>query len=268
MSLVRKLSFLLRVLSLLSLVPTVALLPATAVPLSLDPGNGTRFAVLQMNLCLSGQADCYPDTAYPAILDEATTQILHDDPEAATIDEACSGDVAEIARRTGYQLRFATVLVEEAPLPCVDPGGRGRFGIAVLTKERVAVSADQAFATQSGPEQRRWSCATTSRAVTVCTAHLSTRGSAGGRRVNDGECAELAAILARYTKVGTTFFGGDLNRHRPCAPDTMWATADTAAAQVPGLQHIYGTTSGKEPYQRAHPARHTDHDFFLAGVGS
>lgn len=250
-------------LGLLALVPTVAVVPAAAVPLSLEPANGTRFTVLQMNLCLSGQADCYPDTAYPAILDEATSQILDDDADAVTLNEACSRDAAEVARRTGYQLRFAAVFVEGAPLRCVHPGSRGHFGIAVLTKARLTTTADQAFATQTGAEQRRWICATTSRAVTVCTAHLSTRGSADDRHANDGQCAELEAVLARYTQGGITVFGGDLNRRASCAPDTMWATADTAAAQVPGIQHIYGSTSGDEPYRRVDPALHTDHDFFL-----
>jgi endonuclease/exonuclease/phosphatase family metal-dependent hydrolase len=242
---------------------TAVVVPTSAVPLSLEDSAGTPYSVLQMNLCLSGQADCYPGTAFPSILDEATAQILDNDPTAVTLNEACSGDAATIARRTGYRMRFATVLVNGAPLPCVNPGHRGRFGNAVLTKERLTASHDQAFATQTGEEERRWLCATTSRGVTVCTAHLGTRGSADERRTNDGQCAALEAVLARYAKIGATVFGGDLNRHTPCAPASMWPTTDSHAAQDPGLQHVYASRSAEAPLARVTSARHTDHDFIL-----
>jgi hypothetical protein len=242
---------------------TAVVVPTSAVPLSLEHSAGTSYSVLQMNLCLSGQADCYPGTAYPSILDEATAQIVDNDPTAVTLNEACSGDAAKIARNTGYQIRFATVLVDHAPLPCVDPGGRGRFGIAVLTKERLTASHDQAFATQTGAEERRWLCTTTSRGGTVCTAHLGTRGTADERRTNDGQCTELEAVLARYAKTGATVFGGDLNRHTACAPASMWTTTDSTAAELPGLQHAYASRSAQAPLTRLSSARHTDHDFLL-----
>lgn len=243
---------------------TAVVVPTSAVPLSLEHSPGsTSYSVLQMNLCLSGQADCYPGTAYPSILDEATAQIVDNHPTVVTLNEACSGDAATIARRTGYRMRFATVLVDGAPLPCVNPGGRGRFGIAVLTKERLTASHDRAFATQAGAEERRWLCATTSRGVTACTAHLGTRGSADERRANDGQCAELEAILAGYAKTGATVFGGDLNRHTPCTPASMWATTDSTAAELPGLQHVYASRPAEAPLARVSSARHTDHDFLL-----
>jgi endonuclease/exonuclease/phosphatase family metal-dependent hydrolase len=221
-----------------------------------------RFPVLQMNLCLSGTADCFPRTGYPAIVDEAARQILDQDPRAVTLNEACSGDVTDLARRTGYHLRFSTVLVQGSPLPCVHPAGRGVFGLAVLTRDPIRGWHDQAFATQAGPEQRRWVCVTSARPVTVCTAHLGTRGSSRERRVNDGECAELEGVLARYGGLATTVFGGDLNRRQPCAPASMWATEDDAAHQLPGIQHIYGSGSLTPSTGDARPATYTDHDFF------
>jgi hypothetical protein len=246
-------------------VATAALVvvPTSAAPLSLQDSAAISYSVLQMNLCLSGQADCYPGTAYPSILDEATAQIVDGDPAAVTLNEACSGDAEKIARRTGYRIRFATVLVDGAPLACLDPGGRGRFGSAVLTKEARTASHDQAFATQTGAEERRWLCVTTSRGITVCTAHLATGGSADDRRTNDGQCAELQAVLAGYAEAGPTVLGGDLNRHTPCAPASMWPTTDSHAAQVPGLQHVYASRSAEAPLVRVTSARHTDHDFLL-----
>ncbi len=190
---------------------------------SVAPASGPPSMVLQMNLCLSGKAGCYARTAYPSVVDEATAEVRRRDPAAVTLNETCSGDAAEIARRTGYQLRFAAVRAWGAPLPCVDPGGRGDFGLAVLTKDEIGASRNDAFNVHADEEERRWLCATTIRDVTVCTAHLSTRGSAALRAANDAECHELREVLAGYQDAGTTVFGGDVNRRNrvlppPCGP--------------------------------------------------
>jgi hypothetical protein len=58
-------------------------------------------------------------------------------PDAVIFNEACSGDVALIARRTGYHVRFPRVIYHGTPLLCVRPGGRGLFGDAVLTKAAI-----------------------------------------------------------------------------------------------------------------------------------
>ena len=236
--------------------PAVSSAPST-------PQRGTPYTMLQMNLCLSGTADCYTRTAYPAIVQEAAEQVMAQDPQAVTLNEACRGDAADIARRTGYRMRFTAVLVRGEPLPCVAPGRRGVFGLAVLTRERITASNDQPFAGQTGPEERRWLCVTTARAISVCTAHLGTRESAEAISANDVECAELRAVLARYDGAGTTVFGGDVNRQEPCAPEGMWTGGDSAAAQLPGIQHIYGSLSLRGPLERVSAATYTDHDFFL-----
>ena len=46
-------------------------------------------------------------------------------PDAVTVNEACRGDVARIARRTGYHLRFSRVIYRGEPLP-LRPAGRPR----------------------------------------------------------------------------------------------------------------------------------------------
>lgn len=253
-------TFLAVVVALLGSVP-----PVSAAPVA-PPGRqaDTGYQVLQMNLCLSGTAGCYPRTAYPSVVDEAAEQILDHDAQAVTLNEACSGDAADLAHRTGYQVRFTAVLFQGESLPCVEPARRGVFGLAILTKDAISSWHDQAFATHVGSEERRWICATSAQPITVCTAHLGTRGSAEGRIANDGECAELQGVLARYDKIATTVFGGDLNRREPCAPATMWATEDAEATQRPGIQHIYGSESLSRPSADVQPATHTDHDFFLA----
>lgn len=238
--------------------------PGSAVSSEPAPPHSTSFKVLQMNLCLSGVAACYDRAAYPAVVDEAAGQVAKHQPDAVTLNEACRDDAAAIARRAGYHLRFTAVLVRGAPLPCVQPGGRGVFGLAVLTKGRIETSRDRAFGTQAGAEERRWICATTVRAVTACTAHLGTRGSTEQRQANRAQCRELRRVLAHYDERRTTVFGGDVNRREPCAPATMWARGDTKAGQKAGIQHIYGSRSLDRPATRVKPARYTDHDFFLA----
>jgi endonuclease/exonuclease/phosphatase family metal-dependent hydrolase len=225
---------------------------------------GAAYTVLQMNLCLSGEADCYGRTAYPSVVAEATAEVRRQAPSAVTLNEACSADAAEIARRTGYRLRFAAITYRRAPIPCVDPGGRGVFGLAVLAKHAISSAHDRAFTIQASGEQRRWLCVTTVRSVTVCTAHLVTRDSTKQRVANDAECRELHDLLARRQRDGVTVFGGDLNRQRTCAPATMWTSRDSAATQAAGVQHIYSSVPLDTSSLRVAAATYTDHDFMFA----
>ena len=221
------------------------------------PG-GSTYTLLQMNLCLSGFAGCYGKVGYPTGVAEAVARIREARADAVTLNEACQADVAEIARRTRYHLRFSTVTLSGRPLPCVRPGGRGFFGDAVLTKAAVESAESDDFRVQAGIEWRRWLCLTTRVGVDVCTAHLATR-SAG----NDAQCAELAALLERRAATRTVIFGGDVNRGRPCARERAWTRTDRAADQAAGLQHVYGTGALRSPSAEVVPAAHTDHDALL-----
>ena len=145
--------------------------------------ESSSYTLLQMNLCLSGFARCYGKVAYPAGVEEAVARIRDAHPDAVTLNETCQADVAQIARRTGYHLRFSTVTVSGKPLSCVRPGGRGHFGDAVLTKAAVESSDSADFKAQAGSEWRRWLCVTTRAGVDVCTAHLATRSSGERRAV-------------------------------------------------------------------------------------
>jgi endonuclease/exonuclease/phosphatase family metal-dependent hydrolase len=224
--------------------------------------TGPAYTLMQMNLCLSGLSNCYRKVAYPAVVDEAVARIRHERPDAVTFNEACRSDVARIARRTGYHLRFSIVVYLGASLPCVRPGGRGLFGDAVLTKAPVAHTDNADFVAQAGPERRRWLCVTTRPGIDVCTAHLNTRSSVeiGG---NDAQCTELAALLARRAAVRTVTFGGDVNRRGSCAPGGAWTRTDRAAGQDPGLQHVYGSAALRSPSAEVVRAAHTDHDVLV-----
>jgi endonuclease/exonuclease/phosphatase family metal-dependent hydrolase len=237
-------------------------LRSPGTPAAVPPAASSTYTLMQMNLCLSGLADCHGKAAYPAVVDEAVARIREAHPDAVTFNEACRSDVARIARRTGYHLRFSRVIYRSRRLRCVRPGGRGLFGDAVLTEAAIESTDNQDFKAQAGIERRRWLCATTRVDVDVCTAHLNTRSTievAG----NDAQCVELAALLARRASARTVTLGGDVNRRRPCAPGGVWTRTDRSADQAPGLQHVYGSGALRSPSAEVVPAKHTDHDVLL-----
>ena len=226
------------------------------------PSPGSTYTLMQMNLCLSGLAGCYAEVEYPAGVEDAVARIREAHPDAVTFNEACSGDVAVIARRTGYHLRFSKVIYYGKPLACVRPRGRGLFGYAVLTKAAIESAHSQPFEAQAGPERREWLCATTRVGVEVCTAHLASHES-DEVAANDPQCAELRALLARRGAAHTVIFGGDLNRRSSCAPLGFWTRTDSSAHQDPGLQQVYGTAAFGSPSARVVHSMHTDHDLLL-----
>ena len=223
---------------------------------------GSTYTLMQWNVCLSGLAGCYGKVAYPAVLAEAVARIRDARPNAVTFNEACRNDVALIARRTGYHVRFSRVIYLGRPLACVRPGGRGLFGDAVLTRAAIESTDNHDFSAKAGIERRRWLCVATRVGIDVCTAHLNTRSTtelAG----NDAQCAELAALLARRAAARTVIFGGDVNRHQACAPAGLWTRADSSAAQAAGLQQAYGSGALGSPSAQVVPAMHSDHDVLV-----
>jgi endonuclease/exonuclease/phosphatase family metal-dependent hydrolase len=224
--------------------------------------SGPSFALMQMNLCLSGLSNCFGRAEYPAVLDEAVARIRQARPDAVTVNEACRVDMATVARRTGYHLRFSRVPYAGKLLGCVGPGGRGLFGDAVLTKAPIARTDNQDFAGQAGPERRRWLCVATRAGVDVCTAHLNTQSTVETTG-NTAQCAEVGTLLARRAAARAVAFGGDVNRRGSCAPKGFWTRTDRSARQQPGVQHVYGSAALRSPSVEVFPAVHTDHDILL-----
>ena len=234
----------------------------TAAAAPARPSRGSAYTLMEMNLCLSGLATCYPRVQYPAVVQEAISRIRAARPDAVTFTEACSGDVELIARRTGYNLRVSKVIYNRKPLPCIRPGGRGLFGDAVLTRAAILSSASQPFQAQAGPERRVWLCATTRIGIDVCAAQLASPAAVEAA-ANAPQCAELRAVLARRAATRPVIFGGDLNRRPSCAPPGFWTRTDSSAHQDPGSQQVYGTAAFRSPLARVVPAIHTDHDVLL-----
>lgn len=231
---------------------------ATAAPRRSGPG----YTLMQMNLCLSGLAGCYAKVHYPAGVQAAVAEIRQARPDAVTFNEACGGDVATIARQTGYHLRFSSIIYYGKRLPCVKPGGRGLFGDAVLTRAAIASSHTHPFPAQAGPEQRKWLCAITRARVAVCTAHLASHDPVEAA-ANAPQCIELRALLARQRGARAVIFGGDVNRLASCAPHGFWVRTDASGHQDPGIQQVYGTGALRSPTVRVNAAAHTDHDVLL-----
>jgi endonuclease/exonuclease/phosphatase family metal-dependent hydrolase len=217
---------------------------------------------MQTNVCLSGIGGCYAKVDYPAGVEDVVARIRETHPDAVSLNEACSGDVALIARRTGYHLRFGRVIYQGKLLPCIKPRGRGLFGDAVLTRAAVKSAETGTFKTQAGPEQRGWLCVSTRVGVEVCTAHLASSEPAEVV-ANAPQCAELEALLARHAAAHTVIFGGDVNRRSSCAPHGFWTRTDRFARQDPGSQQVYGTGALRSPSARVLPGKHTDHDVLL-----
>lgn len=221
--------------------------------------NRPSYTFAQMNLCLSGRAGCFPQVEYPRGVGAATDLMRDSGAAAVTLNEVCRSDAEEIAAELGYQMRFAAVSSYRLPDECIDPGGRGVYGIAVLTKATITASVERPYATQSDLEQRRWLCVTTDE-VRVCTTHLEIRGRGRLDDVNDAQCAEFARVLERLETDRPVIAGGDMNRDRGCAAAGMWVDTDVDAAQAPGKQHVYATTDFAAPRTRIVPMEYTDHD--------
>lgn len=235
-----------------------AITDTSASSTSPPPAGSTPYSLLQMNLCLSGLAPCLE---YPEVIREAITVIRGHRPDAVTLNEVCSRDVARIAQRTGYHRRFSTVLYGGRPLPCRAPSGRGVFGNALLTAAQITATVDRGFSAQSiDPEQRRWLCVATAQRVTVCTTHLSAQSEV--RTAVLRQCAEFTEVLAARARRGPTIAAGDMNKLGSCAPAGMWTRTDWGWAQTPGVQHAYGSASHlRAATSEALPATYTDHDF-------
>ncbi len=222
--------------------------------------TSSKYVLLQMNLCLSGLAQCFDRVQYPLGVGEARVRIGQSHADAVTLNEVCSRDVHRLARETGYHMRFATVRYLGEPLPCRDPGDRGHYGIAVLTKSGIDTSTGGAYRVQDDVEQRHWLCVSTDDSVTVCATHLDVRASASTQKVNDAQCAELSGVLARFDSSTALIAGGDMNRSSSCAADGMWVRTDGDAEQQPGLQQVYGSSRFSSAVATVVPMTYTDHD--------
>ncbi|WP_139978030.1 endonuclease/exonuclease/phosphatase family protein [Nocardioides litoris] len=168
-----------------------------------------------------------------------------------------------MAAETGLHLHVSAVRYRGAALPCRTPEGRGELGNAVLTDEPALAVRDTAYAAQEGAEERRLACVLTD-GLTVCGTHLSTRGTAAAQAANDGQCAELAETVTRLARLQPVVASGDVNRLPSCLDRPFRTVTDAAAAQAPGIQHVYADPRLGRVRSSVEPATYTDHDVLVA----
>ena len=240
----------------------------TAAAAAVRSPAGSAYTLMQMNLCLSGVADCYRKVQYPAVLNEAIARIRDAGPDAVTFNEACSGDVASIARRAGYHLAFRDGdLLRQAP--AVHPAtGRPR---AVRRRGARQIGFDRErrqpalSRRRPAPSGAEWLCVEhPSPASTRAPPTLHrTRARRGGR-----ERARSAASSGRCSRGSRGGPPGHLRRRREPSLRVRARTAsgsrtDGSARQDPGSQQVYGSGALRSPSARVVPAIHTDHDVLL-----
>lgn len=215
--------------------------------------------LLQLNMCLSGVANCYSAAGYPAKIREAVATIRSTAADVVVINEACSGDAALIAQQAGMSLNFSTVARNGRAFACRDPRGRGSFGNAVLSEVPADVQ-DVSFRSQAGPEERRAVCSTL-QGLTVCGTHLTNQTDDGtGRAANARQCAELSAMLARTAQQQPVVAAGDVNRRTSCAPAGFATFTDAGGTQARGIQHVYLDPRLGPASARTLVMRQTNHD--------
>ncbi|MCP2337643.1 hypothetical protein [Actinomadura rupiterrae] len=259
------------------------------------------FRVFQTNMCMWGpdsSGPCFPKGSNAALAKTAeakraslVSQIEHWKPDAVTVNEGCSGDIAEVVRRlrkAGYDY---TSVDQEAgaadsghPRPCWSSSARGHSDNAIIARGLDASSRTGGYFEPVAKgsvfqHNRSWLCARV-KGVRVCTAHLAladqdTNGKApGGTLLQLRECAYVRDKLLAPYKAGATVFAGDTNisyrrAKAHCAPTGYWGLHDMETngkySGVSGLQHIYysGGLTRANSCGEMHVVAHTDHKGFL-----
>ncbi|HEX3593375.1 MAG TPA: endonuclease/exonuclease/phosphatase family protein [Pseudonocardiaceae bacterium] len=233
-------------------------------------------AVLQFNLCDSGQADCYAQGRSPG---EAAGVIERYRPDVVTLNEICSRDVlaaeapitaelTRLAHEDGDPTAFAlfTPAIDEVtgrPYHCVNGD---LYGIGIVGRGPALAGPPTRYVYRSqyirSGEGRVALCVRFGGAD-VCTTHLESDSGAVASR----ECGELLAAngyLDRFqgTAHRPAVVAGDLNLGASmggCAPG--WRGRGDR-----GVQHVLWRGALRLSETRIIPMRDTDHPALLAGL--
>lgn len=235
-------SLLLTVATGLLLVSLGTVRPAAGTPGSAHAERTTSadaaapsFRLFQMNMCMWGRdlsGPCFPEDTEEVAAKKrqaVVEQMEAREPDAATINEGCKGDMAKIVsqlRADGYQYTFKSVALGKGATDHYRPCSldRGLEVNAVIAKSFSTYPGGNAtdpykkthFFEKDG--YRAWIC-TITQGVRVCAAHLSLpHQDWDGRKHQPIECNRLRAIL-RDRDGYPTIFAGDTN-YRNYYPNT------------------------------------------------
>lgn len=223
----------------------------------------TWFAVLQLNLCNGGDADCYQELNKGRSVPEAVGMIKRLKPDAITVNEICRDDISRIEEDTGYRGEFAAARSESSggPYPCENGD---EFGIGILTRfQAERVGEPHVYSAQDRrDEQRVYACVRYLDAA-VCATHLSTEANVASQ-----QCEELMGYADALAQEQPTVVAGDLNlKHgsRPWRPDVQDCVPDGWFRKGDGdVQHVMATARHFN-FERAeiHNMSRTDHEALL-----
>jgi hypothetical protein len=146
---------------------------ACATLASAGPPAAPTFTVLQLNLCDSGQAECY---AGGAAVPEAAAVIAATHPDAVTLNEICRRDLDALApalRGPAYTAFQSVYDVDGTPYHCVNGD---EFGIGVLARTPAGATPSvrggrHPIQLDRPDELRSWECVTLP-GREVCATHL------------------------------------------------------------------------------------------------
>ncbi|WP_327011100.1 endonuclease/exonuclease/phosphatase family protein [Dactylosporangium sp. NBC_01737] len=234
-------------------------------------GTGAPFRMLQLNLCNSGHAGvaCYRDGWALA----AAVQLIETvRPDVVTVNEVCDSDVAPLRQALGNTGGgvFQAVWDRAAADWMRCSGDRGRYGVAVVARERLRAGGrgglfPPLLQAHAANELRAWVCGAFVSFV-ACTAHPQSPRSGTGRAdaaVALAQCRYVAGgILPGYP--GPAVFGADLNLvwngragAQRCVPAGWHRKGDGA------FQHVLYSPAFEHAGTVTYPVRGTDHDALL-----
>lgn len=221
---------------------------AAALPLSLvifvvapttSTSAATAVAVLQLNICHSGVADCY--TGAEPVLAKAESVIASANPQVVSVNEACEGDVPRLRAALGSAVATFVAAEHRDGTPVTCTNGQ-RYGNILLVVDALAggpAETGRYAAQDDSNEMRAWACLPAG-SVSACTTHLSARSGTTAL----AQCQELMARAAGYAAAGPVVVAGDLNLRYQGNPDAQSCNRDGFYRKGDGdVQHVFATTS-------------------------
>jgi hypothetical protein len=234
------------------------------------------FWVLQMNLCNSGLASCYDGGKS---VPEAAAAIRGSAPDVVTLNEICSGDIAQLGNTLAavysgdtvvWAFKAAADRRSNAPYKCKN--GQD-YGIGIITHVPGTYLGHQIFsgiyASQdtSSAEERAWVCVHATGSYYACTTHLaSTSGSVALTQCKDLMNNIIPSVRTSDGGYAPTVIGGDLNLVFRGSPDAQSCVPAGYFRKGDGdVQHIMATSDFVFSSSRTIAMNHTDHDgWFVA----
>jgi hypothetical protein len=275
----------LTVLTVLAAAPSLAVAapsPVAAPELARLP-SGIPFQTLQLNLCNSGFASCYPTYNRGRAVGEAYNVIIARRPDLVTLNEVCQADVM-----TSLYPAMAANFPGSHTFWAFQPAGNranngqpylckngDQYGIGLLGHVRSADWAGVRLFSGLYPQQytgsnemRAWLCAAAINNFYACTTHLvNSSGTIAMQQCKQLMDVEIPAMRAAVGAALPVVVAGDLNLRyggspnvQACVPPGYYRKGDGS------VQHFMTTADMRFVSGQKVDLRYTDHDGWLVRV--